>query len=79
MNILSATKKPEEKPQQAPSAAGDMNMSQIHPIFLTQQEKPKDKHESTLDWISDMTRLLFESFVKLLDILVDAAVQLARL
>lgn len=55
------------------------NMGQIHPIFLTQHEKTKDKSQTTLEWISDMTRLFFETFVKLLDILVDATVQLARI
>lgn len=53
--------------------------TQIHPIFLTQQEPQKEKNESLLGWIDSMTRLLFEGFVKLVDILMDAIVQLARL
>lgn len=79
MNLL-PTKKPEVKTApEHPAGAGMMWGSQIHPIFLTQQEKPKDKRESTLEWISDMTRLFFEGFVKLLDIVVDACIQIARL
>lgn len=76
MNLLSKKDTPTSNAPTPGAASGD---TQIHPIFLTQQEPPKDKHESTLDWIAAMTRLLFEGFVKLLDIVVDAGLQIARL
>jgi hypothetical protein len=58
----------------------DAIMRQIHPIFLTahSEEKTPIKQEN-FDKFLGFLRLCLEWFLKLIDILVDASIQIARL
>lgn len=59
----------------------DAIMRQIHPIFLTShsEEKPPVIVQSNFDKFLNFLRLSLEGFLKLVDIVVDAIIQIARL
>lgn len=59
----------------------DAIMRQIHPIFLTShsEEKAPVIVQSNFDKFLNFLRLSLEGFLKLVDIVVDAIIQIARL
>lgn len=58
----------------------DAIMRQIHPIFLTTHSEEKvPVHESNFDKFLGFMRLCLEGLLKLVDIVVDAIIQIARL
>jgi hypothetical protein len=59
----------------------DAIMRQIHPIFLTShsEEKAPVVVQSNFDKFLNFLRLSLEGFLKLVDIVVDAIIQIARL
>lgn len=56
-------------------------MRQIHPIFLTthSDDKPQVVALSNFDKFLNFLRLCLEGFLKFVDIIIDAAIQIARL
>ena len=58
----------------------DAILRQIHPIFLTTHSEEKAPvQQSNFDKFLSFLRLCLEWLLKLVDILVDAAIQIARL
>jgi hypothetical protein len=58
----------------------DAILRQIHPIFLTTHSEEKAPiQQSNFDKFLSFLRLCLEGLLKLVDILVDAAIQIARL
>ncbi|MBP6921498.1 hypothetical protein KBB89_03065 [Candidatus Gracilibacteria bacterium] len=58
----------------------DAIMRQIHPIFLTTHSEEKAPvQQGNFDKFLGFLRLCLEGFLKLVDIVVDAAIQIARL